>query len=118
LSKRQKQQKKTLVVTQRKGAVKLEVSQGRGRGVKKQTRGLEIVPAPKPATSPGDLHRGKRRRNDSTSTQEKLTSKQKRSLERENKRKKVGSNFYEVTNVKNRNRDRKVPKTQRPKPKY
>lgn len=37
------------------------------------------------------------------------TSKQRRRQEREQKRKKVGSNFYEVTNVKNRNRDRKVP---------
>jgi nuclear GTP-binding protein len=49
---------------------------------------------------------------------DKLTSKQKRKKERENKRKKVGSNFYEVTNVKNRNRDRKVPKQNRLKPKY
>lgn len=40
----------------------------------------------------------------------KLTSKQKRKLERENKQKKIGSNFYEHANVKNRNRDRKVPK--------
>ncbi|KAI4504612.1 hypothetical protein M0802_000162 [Mischocyttarus mexicanus] len=40
----------------------------------------------------------------------KLTSKQRRAIERANKRKKIGSNFYEVTNVKNRNRDRKVPK--------
>lgn len=40
-----------------------------------------------------------------------LTSKQKRSLMLRNKRKKVGSNFYEVTNVKNRNKDRKLPKT-------
>lgn len=39
-----------------------------------------------------------------------LTSKQRRAIERANKRKKVGSNFYEVTNVKNRNRNRKVPK--------
>lgn len=39
-----------------------------------------------------------------------LTSKQKRSLMLRNKRKKVGTDFYEVTNVKNRNRDRKVPK--------
>ncbi|XP_011296819.1 nucleolar GTP-binding protein 2 [Fopius arisanus] len=42
-----------------------------------------------------------------------LTSKQKRSIERANKRKKIGSNFYEVTNVKNRNRSRKVPKVKR-----
>ena len=40
----------------------------------------------------------------------KLTAKQKRAIERANKRKKIGSNFYEVSNVKNRNRNRKVPK--------
>lgn len=39
-----------------------------------------------------------------------LTSKEKRSLLRKMKRKKIGSDFYEVTNVKNRNRNRKVPK--------
>lgn len=38
-----------------------------------------------------------------------MTSKQRRRLERENKRKKVGSNFYEVTNVKNKNRDKAIP---------
>ncbi|XP_066256796.1 uncharacterized protein Ns2 [Euwallacea similis] len=43
-------------------------------------------------------------------TAKKLTSKQKRALERAQKRKKIGSNFYEVTNVKNRNRTRKVSK--------
>lgn len=37
----------------------------------------------------------------------KLTSKQKRALERKQKRKKIGSNFYEVTNVKNRNKNKK-----------
>ncbi|XP_076181444.1 nucleostemin 2 [Ptiloglossa arizonensis] len=42
-----------------------------------------------------------------------LTSKQRRAIERANKRKKVGSNFYEVTNVKNRNRNRKLPKIKR-----
>lgn len=42
-----------------------------------------------------------------------LTSKQKRSIERAGKRKKIGSNFYEVSNVKNRNRKRKVPKIKR-----
>ncbi|XP_063982123.1 uncharacterized protein LOC135165101 [Diachasmimorpha longicaudata] len=42
-----------------------------------------------------------------------LTSKQKRSIERASKRKKIGSNFYEVFNVKNRNRNRKVPKIKR-----
>lgn len=37
----------------------------------------------------------------------KLTSKQRRAIDRAQKRKKIGSNFYEVTNVKNRNRNRK-----------
>lgn len=45
----------------------------------------------------------------------KMTSKQRRALERAGKRKKIGSNFYEVSNVKNRNRNRKVPKVQRTK---
>ncbi|XP_050454111.1 uncharacterized protein LOC126852880 [Cataglyphis hispanica] len=44
---------------------------------------------------------------------DKLTSKQQRAIERASKRKKIGSNFYEVTNVKNRNRNRKIPKTKR-----
>ncbi|KAH0558186.1 nucleolar GTP-binding protein 2 [Cotesia glomerata] len=35
-----------------------------------------------------------------------LTSKQRRGIERQQKRKKIGSNFYEVTNVKNRRRRR------------
>lgn len=39
-----------------------------------------------------------------------LTSKEKRSMLRRLKRKKIGSDFYEVTNVKNRNRERKIPK--------
>jgi len=46
-------------------------------------------------------------------SKERLTSKQRRKLEREQKRKKIGSNFYEVTNVKNRNRERKIPKAPR-----
>ncbi|XP_071628347.1 uncharacterized protein Ns2 [Temnothorax longispinosus] len=46
-------------------------------------------------------------------TKEKLTSKQRRAIERASKRKKIGSDFYEVTNVKNRNRNRKVPKVKR-----
>lgn len=41
-------------------------------------------------------------------TQKKLTSKQRRAIERAQKSKKIGSNFYEVTNVKNRNRNKKV----------
>ncbi|XP_017124529.1 nucleolar GTP-binding protein 2 [Drosophila elegans] len=43
----------------------------------------------------------------STSKAPRLTAKQKRSLERSQKRKKIGSNFYETTNVKNRNRNKK-----------
>lgn len=39
--------------------------------------------------------------------EKKLTSKQRRAIERAQKRKKIGSNFYEVTNVKNRNRNKK-----------
>lgn len=38
----------------------------------------------------------------------KMTSKQKRALERSRKRTKIGSNFYEVSNVKNRNRNKKI----------
>ncbi|KAK7076636.1 Nucleolar GTP-binding protein 2 [Halocaridina rubra] len=38
-----------------------------------------------------------------------LTSKERRRIEREQKRKKIGSNFYEVTNVKNRNRNKDNP---------
>lgn len=37
----------------------------------------------------------------------KLTSRQRRAIERSHKRSKTGSNFYEVSNVKNRNRDKK-----------
>ncbi|KAJ8916264.1 hypothetical protein NQ315_016404 [Exocentrus adspersus] len=44
---------------------------------------------------------------DETPPIKKLTSKQKRAVERAQKRKKIGSNFYEVTNVKNRNRNKK-----------
>jgi len=40
-------------------------------------------------------------------TKSKMTSKEKRAMERKQKRKKIGSNFYEVANVKNRNRNKK-----------
>ncbi|KAG5312770.1 NOG2 protein, partial [Acromyrmex insinuator] len=46
-------------------------------------------------------------------TKERLTSKQRRAIERASKRKKIGSNFYEITNVKNRNKNRRVPKVKR-----
>lgn len=39
----------------------------------------------------------------------KLTAKQRRALERAQKRTKTGSNFYEVSNVKNKNRNKKKP---------
>lgn len=42
-----------------------------------------------------------------------LTSKQRRAQERAAKRTKIGSDFYEVTNVKNRNRNRKIPKVKK-----
>lgn len=42
-----------------------------------------------------------------------LTSKQRRALLRKLKRKKTGSDFYEIANVKNRNRNRKVPNVKR-----
>lgn len=43
----------------------------------------------------------------SSAVKKKLTAKQKRANERAQKRKKIGSNFYEVSNVKNRNRVKK-----------
>lgn len=42
-----------------------------------------------------------------TPPRKKMTSKQKRAAVRADKRKKIGSNFYEVSNVKNRNRNKK-----------
>lgn len=42
-----------------------------------------------------------------TKPEKKLTAKQRRAIERANKPKKVGSNFYDVVNVKNRNRNKK-----------
>jgi nuclear GTP-binding protein len=38
-----------------------------------------------------------------------LTAKDRRAMDRSQKRKKIGSNFYEVTNVKNRNREKAKP---------
>lgn len=46
---------------------------------------------------------------DVTPIKKKTTSKQRRAAERAGKRKKIGSNFYEVSNVKNRNRNKKKP---------
>lgn len=42
----------------------------------------------------------------SSAVKKKMTAKQKRANERAQKRKKIGSNFYEVSNVKNRNRSK------------
>lgn len=44
-----------------------------------------------------------------------LPSKERRKLLRAQKRTKIGSDFYEIANVKNRNRERKVPKVVRKK---
>lgn len=41
--------------------------------------------------------------------EKKLTAKKRRAIERAQKRTKTGSNFYEVSNVKNRNRNKKIP---------
>ncbi|KAF5281246.1 hypothetical protein FQA39_LY05132 [Lamprigera yunnana] len=46
--------------------------------------------------------------NEKVETMKKLTSKQRRALERSMKNKKTGSNFYDVVNVKNRNRNKKI----------
>lgn len=54
--------------------------------------------------------KGKKRKasiGDSAPTTRKLTAKQKRTIERAQRRTKTGSNFYEVSNVKNRNRNKK-----------
>ncbi|CAF4924781.1 unnamed protein product [Pieris macdunnoughi] len=51
----------------------------------------------------------KRKANDEKDAKAKMTAKQRRALERAQKRTKTGSNFYEVSNVKNRNRNKKRP---------
>ncbi|CAH4032821.1 unnamed protein product [Pieris brassicae] len=51
----------------------------------------------------------KRKANDEKEAKAKMTAKQRRALERAQKRTKTGSNFYEVSNVKNRNRNKKRP---------
>nr|XP_015805550.2 nucleolar GTP-binding protein 2 [Nothobranchius furzeri] len=54
----------------------------------------------------------KRKAKDEESTEApRLTSKQKRALERANRVKKVGSRYYETHNVKNKNKNRKIPAT-------
>jgi len=60
------------------------------------------------ATSSKKVRRKKKQRGDDedTNPEEKLTSKQRRRVDRDQKRKKIGSDFYEVTDVKNRNRSK------------
>lgn len=48
-------------------------------------------------------------KNASVLGERKLTAKQKRAAVRAQKRKKIGSNFYEVSNVKNKNRSKNKP---------
>ncbi|KAF7281382.1 hypothetical protein GWI33_004861 [Rhynchophorus ferrugineus] len=56
-----------------------------------------------------DMEKGKRgKHKEEIKSKSSMTSKQRRALERAQKRKKIGSNFYEVTNVKNRNRKKKA----------
>ncbi|KAI5637099.1 hypothetical protein NE865_10149 [Phthorimaea operculella] len=56
-------------------------------------------------------HGGKKRKGaNETVAKKKLTAKERRAIDRAQRRTKTGSNFYEVSNVKNRNRDRKIPK--------
>ncbi|CAG4947211.1 unnamed protein product [Parnassius apollo] len=49
----------------------------------------------------------KRKASDNIKTVNKMTAKQRRAFERSQRRTKTGSNFYEVSNVKNRNRNKK-----------
>lgn len=55
---------------------------------------------------PQKKHKGS---TESSKGAKKLTAKQRRAIERAQKRTKTGSNFYEVSNVKNRNRNKKKP---------
>lgn len=73
--------------------------------VKTTNTGKFEVSTAKPFRKKGE----KRRDDDDEEEVVKLTSKQRRRIEREQKRKKTGSNFYEVTNVKNRNRNKIKP---------
>uniref|UniRef100_A0A2M3YZR6 Nucleolar GTP-binding protein 2 n=1 Tax=Anopheles braziliensis TaxID=58242 RepID=A0A2M3YZR6_9DIPT len=73
-----------------------------GEGKKKpKTVVTDMTEEPQASTSGSTSNAG------TTSTTTKLTSKQKRAIERAGKRKKIGSNFYETHNVKNRNRNKK-----------
>lgn len=54
-----------------------------------------------------DCHTAGMKRKAEAPVKKALTSKQRRAIERAQKRTKTGSNFYEVSNVKNRNRNRR-----------
>ncbi|ALC41050.1 ns2 [Drosophila busckii] len=78
----------------------------------KKTQALAITSSGKfrvAKIQPGDSDQGGESDDDgpSSSKAPRLNAKQKRALERSQKRKKIGSNFYETTNVKNRNRNKK-----------
>lgn len=69
---------------------------------------LEEVDTPAGGTFTVRKLRRKRKLRPDEAPQEIMKCKERRKLERQLKRKKVGSNFYEVANVKNRNRERKI----------
>ncbi|XP_058054913.1 nucleolar GTP-binding protein 2 [Anopheles bellator] len=71
-----------------------------GDGSKKQKMSPAETEEPQPGTSSSTATTSK--------PTVKLTSRQKRAVERAAKRKKIGSNFYETHNVKNRNRNKKA----------
>lgn len=68
---------------------------GTGAEIVGHVRGFKVDELPAPVPRAGER---------------KLTAKQKRAAVRAQKRKKIGSNFYEVTNVKNKNRSKKTQK--------
>lgn len=66
--------------------------------------------AAKQAQKKAANQRKRRAQNDEGSTQtDRLTSKQKRAMDRAQKVKKVGARYYETHNVKNKNKNRKAP---------
>ena len=84
-----------------------------------EDRTLEVEPTPSAADATPKAKRktgGKKRKLDDDDDEGegkkvKKTAKQKRKEEREKKTKKIGSNFYDVVNVKNKNRNRIKPKS-------
>ncbi|KAJ7985269.1 hypothetical protein DPEC_G00350320 [Dallia pectoralis] len=65
-------------------------------------------PRPKAVTQVGKKRKAEEIE-DPTHQQSRLSSKQRRAMERAQKVKKVGARFYETHNVKNKNKDRKIP---------